>query len=120
MSPRLLSTPLLLIAFCSTSTTFAEQNQAEQPTATQETEQPMSMMGSASPEMQEMARAMKSMADMCQMMMQREMQMRPYIMEAGGVIGTTLFIALVLFVVLETQWIRFWSLRIKTEREKLK
>ena len=78
----------------------------------------MGMEGEA-PEMREMARAMKSMADMCQMMMQREQQYRPYVMAAGGLVAALLVVALVLFIVLEVQWIRFWTARIKTERQKL-
>ena len=71
-------------------------------------------------EMQEMAQAMESMADMCRMMMQREMQYLPYRMAALIAGGILLTIALVLFIVLEVQWIRFWNLRIKTERQNLK
>jgi hypothetical protein len=56
---------------------------------------------------------------MCQMMMQREAQMRPYWMTAAGVVGLLLTVALVLFIVLEVQWIRFWSVRIKTEQRDL-
>ena len=69
-------------------------------------------------EMQEMARAMKSMADMCQMMMQQEMKHRPLVMVAASVVGTLLTIALVLFVILEIQWIRYFGLRIKNERQR--
>lgn len=76
-------------------------------------------MDRESPEMREMAKAMKSMADMCQMMMQGEMRFRPYWITTGIVAGVLLTIALVLFVVLEVQWIRFWHVRIKTERKKL-
>lgn len=38
---------------------------------------------------------------------------------APALLGTLLAAALALFVVLEIQWIRFWSLHIKTERQKL-
>jgi len=87
--------------------------------AQEQEEPPMDQMGQASPEMQEMARSMKSMADMCQMMMQREAQLRPYWVTAACIVGALLAIALVLFVILEVQWIRFWNLRIKTERKHL-
>ena len=70
-------------------------------------------------EMREMARAMKSMAEMCQMMMEKEMQQRPLMMVAVGVVGTLLTIALILFMILEIQWIRFWNVRIKTEKKRL-
>lgn len=71
------------------------------------------------PEMREMARAMKSMADMCQMMLRREMAARPYWVAAIIAVGSLLVVALVLFVILEVQWIRYWNLRIKTERKSL-
>ena len=38
---------------------------------------------------------------------------------AAVVVGTLATAALALFVVLEIQWIRFWGLRIKTERRSL-
>jgi hypothetical protein len=79
----------------------------------------MQEMEPATTEMQEMARAMQSMAEMCQMMMQREAAMRPYMMAGLLVVGGLLVIALVLLIVLQTQWIRFWQVRIKTERLKL-
>ena len=74
---------------------------------------------SAATEMQQMARAMQDMAEMCQMMMQREGAMRPYLMTGLLIVGVLFVIALVLLIVLETQWIRFWHVRIRTERMKL-
>ena len=71
-------------------------------------------------EMAEMAQAMESMADMCRMMMQREMQQLPYRMAALIAVGVLLGVALVLLIILEVQWIRFWNLRIKSERQNLK
>ena len=59
------------------------------------------------PEMREMANAMKNMAEMCQTMMQREMQDRPLWIAVAAVSGTLLTLALLLFVVMEVQWIRF-------------
>ena len=70
--------------------------------------------------MAEMAQAMESMADMCRMMMQREMQYLPYRMAGAISVGVLLAVALVLFIVLEIQWIRFYNLRIKSERQNLK
>lgn len=72
-----------------------------------------------SAEMRDMARSMKSMADMCRMMMQREMQYKPYLLAGGAVVAALLVIALLLFIVLEVQWIRFFGVKIKTERQKL-
>ena len=37
----------------------------------------------------------------------------------AGVVGLLLAIALVLFIVLEVQWIRYFAIRIRAEREKL-
>jgi hypothetical protein len=59
------------------------------------------------------------MAEMCQLMMEKEMQQRPFTMVALGVVGTLLTIALILFIVLEIHWIRFWSVRVKTEKMKV-
>jgi hypothetical protein len=66
--------------------------------------------------MDKMAEAMTSMAEMCQTMMRGEMKMMPWKIGAAVIIDSILAIALVLFVVLEIQWIRFWSLRIKSEQ----
>ena len=71
-----------------------------------------------STDMREMASAMKSMADMCRTMMEREMQSRPYLVAAGAGVGALLVIALILFIVLEVQWIRLLGVRIKAERNK--
>jgi hypothetical protein len=103
-------TGLVAIVISSASVAVAQE---EEPPA------PTDQMDEASPEMQEMARSMKSMADMCQMMMQREAQLRPYWVTAACVVGALLAIALVLFIILEVQWIRFWNLRIETERKHL-
>jgi hypothetical protein len=110
MAKQLARIGLLTVIVCSTRPIFAQQQD----------EAPMPMEGMDQPdEMQEMARAMKSMADMCQMMMQREAQLRPYWITAVCVVGVLLTIALVLFIVLEVQWIRFWNLRIRSERRNL-
>ena len=123
-----IATALLSVAVCSAPAAFAQdQDRPPEPGAeTQDTAhdgQAMGPgMGQASPEMREMARSMKSMADMCQTMMQREMEMlkyRPIWITAAAVVGALLAVALVLFVVLEIQWIRFFAVRIKTERHKL-
>lgn len=57
--------------------------------------------------------SMKRMADMCQEMMKGEKAMMPYIVGASVVFGVLLFIALVLLVVLEIQWIKYWSRLLK-------
>lgn len=75
--------------------------------------------GMDSPAMDRMAESMTSMADMCRMMMEKEMKNAPLKLGALVTVGALLAVALVLFIVLEVQWIRFWNLRIKTERLKL-
>src|SRR5437773_5045017 len=46
-------------------------------------------------------------------LMEKEMRTRPLKIAAFSLIGTLGVAALVLFVVLEIQWIRFWSVQIK-------
>jgi hypothetical protein len=70
-------------------------------------------------EMDTMAKSMKSMADVCRMMMEKEMRSAPLKIGAIIGVGSLFLIALILFIVLEIQWIRFWSVRIRTERMKL-
>ena len=62
---------------------------------------------------------MKSMADVCRMMMEREMKSMPLLIAAGAIVGGVVVIALVLFLVLEVQLVRFLGLKIKTERRKI-
>lgn len=66
-------------------------------------------------DMRQMAKSMTAMADMCRMMMEREMKGWPLKMAAGVIIGILLVAALVLFVMLEIQWIRYWKYRNTTE-----
>ena len=71
----------------------------------------------AQPEFVEMAKSMKSMADTCQMMMEKEMAGRPWKVAAVAVVGILGTAALALFVVLEVQWIRYWGIRIRKENQ---
>lgn len=130
MNRWLLLSSLILVVSGLASTMFAQQDQPPEPAEDtgQQDGAPMGQMdqmdqigqmGQASPEMREMARSMKSMADMCQVMMEREMAYRPYWVTAGVSVGVLLVVSLVLFIILEVQWIRFWSVRIKTERQRL-
>lgn len=122
MNVNLIKSPfwagLLVILVGSASMAFAQDQ--EEPSRPIDQMDAEDQMGRESPEMREMARAMKSMADMCQMMMQREMQSRPYWIAAIAVVGTLLALALILFIVLEIQWIRFFGLRVKIERKNLR
>src|SRR5205823_11619048 len=60
--------------------------------------------------------SMKQMAEMCQKMMRNEEAAMPYIVGISVVFGLLLFIALVLFIVLEIQWIKYWSRKLRSEK----
>lgn len=73
-----------------------------------------------SDKMEHMADAMTSMAQACQTMMEREMAGYPWRMAALGgfcIVGAT---ALVLLIVLEVQWIRFFGVRITQIKREIK
>ena len=59
--------------------------------------------------MDKMATTVTRAAEMCETMMKKEMAAAPYTMAAGIGLGILLLIALILFVVLEIQWIIYWS-----------
>lgn len=63
--------------------------------------------------MNQMSEAMAQMADMCRLMMEKEQAMMPYKMGGLALLGALFAIALTLLIVLEIQWIRYWSLRLK-------
>lgn len=83
---------------------------AEQPAATPAQPTP-SMQG-----MDRMSDSVTKMSEMCMMMMKKEMASAPYKMAAVIGLGVLLLIALVLFVILETQWIIYWSRLLKTQK----
>jgi hypothetical protein len=64
-------------------------------------------------DMDHMAKTMTKAAEMCQMMMQQEMATAG--LKAGALLfpGLLFTIALVLLIILEFQWIRYWSRRVK-------
>jgi hypothetical protein len=66
-----------------------------------------------------MAQSLSSMADMCKTMMQMEMKSHPLKVAALALAGTLLSVALILFIILEIQWIRYFSLRIKSEKTRV-
>jgi hypothetical protein len=70
--------------------------------------------------MEQMAKAMSGMAQVCQVMMRREMRqdaaIRPVAIGLGGVIAILLALALAALVALEIQWIRLAGIRIRNER----
>ena len=63
--------------------------------------------------MDKMASTVTRAAEMCETMMKKEMASAPYTMAAGIGLGILLLIALILFVVLEIQWIIYWSRLLK-------
>lgn len=76
-------------------------------------------MPAESPQMTKMAESMTAMAQMCQTMMQHEDRSMHSMMIGAWSLGSLVVIALILFIVLEIQWIRFFAARIQTERKKL-
>ena len=63
-----------------------------------------------------MARAVTGMAEMCEMMMKKEKAALPYLGAAAVTLGVLLFTVLVLLVVLQVQWIIYWSRLLKAQR----
>jgi len=59
--------------------------------------------------------SMKQMAEMCQKMMRNEEAAMPYIIGASVLFAVLLFIALVLLIVLEILWIKYWKRLLKTQ-----
>lgn len=66
--------------------------------------------------MKEMARTVTRMAEMCEMMMKKEKAALPYLGAAALTLGSLLFAVLVLLVVLQVQWIIYWSRLLHTQR----
>jgi len=66
--------------------------------------------------MDKMATTVTRAAEMCEAMMKKEMAAMPFIVAAGVIVGLLLFIALVLFVILEVQWIIYWNRLLKRQK----
>jgi hypothetical protein len=64
------------------------------------------------------AMPMGGQCPMCEAMMQKELMVFPWLVGGGAVLGILIAIALALLVVLEIQWIRLWTLRLKAEKTK--
>jgi membrane protein YdbS with pleckstrin-like domain len=62
-----------------------------------------------------MSDSVTKMSEMCQMMMRNEMATMPYKVATGITIVVLLAIALVLLIVLEIQWIKYWSRILKRQ-----
>jgi hypothetical protein len=61
------------------------------------------------PGMDKMSDSVTKMSEMCMAMMEKENAMMPFIASISAIFGVLLFIALFLLVVLEIQWIKYWS-----------
>jgi hypothetical protein len=59
---------------------------------------------------------MKQMAEMCMRMTESEKKAMPYIIGVFVLFGVLLFVALVLFIVLEILWIKYWSRFLKVQQ----
>ena len=110
---------LTVLLVITAATVVLSAQQPSPPAETNQTNQMDRRMMQHMQEMDTMAKSMTSMADMCRMMMEKEMKNAPLKIGAIIGVGSLFLISLVLFIVLEIQWIRFWSLRIRTERLKL-
>lgn len=66
--------------------------------------------------MDKMSDSVTKMSEICMTMMEKEKAAMPFKIGAGIVIGVLLFVALVLFIVLEIQWIKYWNALLKRQR----
>ena len=92
--------------------------QMQSPAATQASPslQPNEQGAQPMQKMDKMADSVTKMSEMCQMMMQKEMAGARYKMVAGIAFGVVLFLDLLLLVILEIQWIIYWSRLLKAEK----
>ncbi len=68
--------------------------------------------------MDKMAMALTRMAEFCEQMMQREMAAMPYKLAAGISLDVLVTVVLLLLVVLEVQWIIYWSRLLKEQKRR--
>jgi hypothetical protein len=61
------------------------------------------------PGMDKMSDSVTKMSEMCMAMMEKEKAMMPLVIGTSAIFGLLLFVALLLLVVLEIQWIKYWS-----------
>lgn len=66
--------------------------------------------------MDKMATTVTRMAEVCEQIMKKEMAAMPYKLAAGISLGVLITIVLVLLVVLEVQWIIYWSRLLKEQK----
>ncbi|KJS01484.1 MAG: hypothetical protein VR65_08685 [Desulfobulbaceae bacterium BRH_c16a] len=120
---------LILLVLVLHSSAFVAAQPAEQPatrgvTENQQAAQPstgdqqgMEQMQALMQNMDKMATTMTRMAEICELMIKREMATFPYMIAAG--IGFGVIVTLVLLLlVLEVQWIVYWSRILKEQKRK--
>ena len=92
--------------------------QIQSPAATQASPslQPSEQSGQQMQKMDKMADSVTKMSEMCQMMMQKEMAGARCKMVAGIAFSVVLFLDLLLLVILEIQWIIYWSRLLKAQK----
>ncbi len=66
--------------------------------------------------MDKMATTVTRAAEMCETMMKKEMVAATGKMVAGMAVGVLVLLALIFFVILEVQWIIYWSRLLTTQR----
>ena len=123
-SPKIiaiLATPFLLFA----PLAVAQQPASESPPSSMEMQSPGQTQATPSPDrteqmqnMDKMATSMTQMAEICKMMMNKEMATMHYKIAAGVTIISLLTIALVLLVILEIQWIIYWAGLLKERKRR--
>ena len=92
--------------------------QMQRPAATQASPslQPNEQGAQPMQKMDKMADSVTKMSEMCKMMMQKEMATMHYKIAAGVTIASLLIIALMLLVILEVQWIIYWSRLLRAQK----
>jgi hypothetical protein len=68
--------------------------------------------------MDKMATTVTRMAEICEQMMKKEMAAMPYKLAAGISLGILITVVLLLLVVLEVQWIIYWSRLLREQKRR--
>jgi len=68
--------------------------------------------------MDKMATTVTRMAEVCEQMMKKEMAAMPYKLAAGISLGVLVTVVLLLLVVLEVQWIIYWSRLLQEQKRR--
>ena len=106
---------LLSIFACACSAFGQTPSETSPPPSPSVSATPAQMQGMGQQQMGDME-SMKRMADMCQQMMQKEKAAMPFIIGSSVLFGVLLLIALVLLIVLEIQWIKYWARLLQAQK----